>query len=221
MGMGGWENCILQDVCEINPKRADISSYSDDTEVSFVPMSAVSELSGQIESLQTKPLVEVKKGYTNFSEGDVIFAKITPCMENGKSAIVGVLANNTGFGSTEFHVLRCSAKLSNRYLHYMVRNQKFRDEAQAVMAGAVGQQRVPKDFLEKYPLFLPPLPEQQEIVRILDSLFEKEQQARELCNVIDEIDLMKKAILARAFRGELSTNVSGEESTLRLLGDSA
>jgi type I restriction enzyme S subunit len=138
-------------------------------------------------------------------------------MENGKSAVVGSLVNDIGFGSTEFHVLRCSERLYNRFLYHLVRWQMFRDEAKQVMTGAVGQQRVPKEFLEQYSINLPPLSEQKDIVRILDNLLENEQKAKELCDVIDKIDLMKKSILARAFRGELGTNNPEEESAIELL----
>lgn len=215
--MESWIECELQDVCTVNPQKAGINGLDDNLSVTFVPMSAVSEVKGAIVDHIIKPLGEVRKGYTNFIEGDVLFAKITPCMENGKSAVAGKLINNIGFGSTEFYVLRCSEKIYNHYLYHLVRNQSFRDKAKAVMTGAVGQQRVPKSFLEKYPLHFPTLPEQKEIVRILDSLFEKEQKAKELYDVIEKIDLMKKAILARAFRGELGTNDPNEESAVELL----
>lgn len=86
------------------------------------------------------------------------------------------------------------------------------------MAGAVGQQRVPKSFMENYPLNLPSVPEQTEIVRILDDLLAKEQQAKEAAEkVLEQIDLIKKAILARAFRGELGTNDPTEESAAELI----
>ena len=75
-----------------------------------------------------------------------VFAKITPCMENGKSAVIGKLVNDIGFGTTEFFVLRCGNKLYNRYLYHLVRDQHFRDEAKSVMTGAVGQQRVRRAF---------------------------------------------------------------------------
>ncbi|MDV0447525.1 Type-1 restriction enzyme EcoKI specificity protein [Methanosarcinaceae archaeon Ag5] len=206
ISIDNWSVHTLGEVCTINPPKSDVSKCVDDLDVSFIPMPAVSEISGKIETPQIKHLGDVKKGYTNFCEGDVIFAKITPCMENGKSAIVGPLVNNIGFGSTEFYVLRCSPKLNSRYLHYMVRNQKFRDEAQADMTGAVGQQRVPRSFLENYSLSLPDIFEQQEIVHILDGIFEKENHAFELYDIIEKIDLIKKSILAKAFRGKLGTN---------------
>jgi len=213
-----WEENLLGEICEINPKRISTKELDDDIEVSFVPMSSVSDIKGVIEQPLVKKLAEVKKGFTNFSVGDVIFAKITPCMENGKSAVVENLMNGIGFGSTEFHVLRCSERLYNRYLYHLVRWKKFRDEARQVMTGAVGQQRVPKEFLEQYTINTPPVKEQIEIVRILDNLLEKKQKARELCDIIiKNIEQLKKSILARAFRGELNTNNPGEESALELL----
>ena len=181
-------------------------------------MSALSEVYGEITNPQTKPLKEVKTGFTNFSEGDVVFAKITPCMENGKSAVIGRLVNDIGYGTTEFYVLRCSGKLYNRYLYHLVRDKHFRDEAKSVMTGAVGQQRVPKSFLEKYPLYLPSMPEQEEICRVLDEMFAKERKVKNFSeNVIKQIDVIKKSILARAFRGELGTNDPAEGSAVGIL----
>lgn len=216
--MESWEQCSLSDVCTVNPKKADTKDLPDELEVSFFPMSALSEIYGDITDPQTRLLKEVRSGFTNFSEGDVVFAKITPCMENGKSAVVGKLVNDIGYGTTEFFVLRCSDRLYNRFLYHLVRDKLFRDKAKAVMAGAVGQQRVPKRYLETYKLNLPKFNEQREIVRILDGSFAKEQQTKEAAEaVLDQIDLMKKSILARAFRGELGTNDPNEESAVELL----
>lgn len=150
VGMESWEQCSLSDVCTVNPKKADTKDLPDELEVSFFPMSALSEIYGEITDPQTRLLKEVRSGFTNFSEGDVVFAKITPCMENGKSAVVGKLVNDIGYGTTEFFVLRCSDRLYNRFLYHLVRDKLFRDKAKAVMAGAVGQQRVPKRYLETY-----------------------------------------------------------------------
>lgn len=216
--MESWEQCSLSDVCTVNPKKADTKDLPDELEVSFFPMPALSEIYGEITDPQTRLLKEVRSGFTNFSEGDVVFAKITPCMENGKSAVVGKLVNDIGYGTTEFFVLRCSDRLYNRFLYHLVRDKLFRDKAKAVMAGAVGQQRVPKRYLETYKLNLPKFNEQREIVRILDGSFAKEQQTKEAAEaVLDRIDLMKKSILARAFRGELGSNDPSEESAVELL----
>lgn len=218
VGMESWEQCSISDVCTVNPKKADTKDLPDELEVSFFPMPALSEIYGEITDPQTRLLKEVRSGFTNFSEGDVVFAKITPCMENGKSAVVGKLVNDIGYGTTEFFVLRCSDRLYNRFLYHLVRDKLFRDKAKAVMAGAVGQQRVPKRYLETYKLNLPKFNEQREIVHILDGSFAKQQQAKEAAEaVLDQIELMKKSILARAFRGELGTNDPSEESAVELL----
>ena len=213
-----WEQVVLSDICKINPKKLDTRNLPDDLEVSFFPMPALSEIYGEITDPQIRTLKEVRTGFTNFSEGDIVFAKITPCMENGKSAVIGKLVNDIGFGTTEFFVLRCGNKLYNRYLYYLVRDQHFRDKAKTVMTGAVGQQRVPKSFLEEYQIQLPSVAEQKEIIRILDDLFAKEMKVKEASEaVIEQIDVMKKAVLARAFRGELGTNDPKEESAVELL----
>lgn len=218
VGMKSWETTILKNVCKVNPKKIDTNGLPDNLEVSFFPMASLSEIYGKITEPQTRLLKDVKNGFTNFSEGDVVFAKITPCMENGKSAIIAKLVNDIGYGTTEFYVLRCGEKLYNKYLYYVIRDIKFRNKAKSVMAGAVGQQRVPKSFMENYPLNLPSVIEQSEIVHILDHLLTKEQQAKEAAEkVLEQIDITKKAILARAFRGELGTNDPNEESAMELL----
>lgn len=216
--LSSWENGILMDFCKINPKKINTKEFDDDMIVSFIPMPCVSDIWGKIIKKELRKLGEVKKGYTNFCEGDVLFAKITPCMENGKSAIVDKLENDIGFGSTEFYVLRCDEnKLNNKYLHYFVRQKTFRDEAKGEMTGAVGQQRVPKTFLENYKMKVPTLEEQQEIVNILDKLLAKYNKIKNLEQQLEKIELLKKAILAKAFRGELGTNNPDEESAENLL----
>lgn len=216
--LSSWENGILMDFCKINPKKINTKEFDDDMIVSFIPMPCVSDIWGNIVKKELRKLGEVKKGYTNFCEGDVLFAKITPCMENGKSAIVDKLENDIGFGSTEFYVLRCDEnKLNNKYLHYFVRQKTFRDEAKGEMTGAVGQQRVPKTFLENYKMKVPTIEEQQEIVNILDKLLAKYNKIKNLEQQLGKIELLKKAILAKAFRGELGTNNPDEESAENLL----
>ncbi len=102
----GWLLTTLSEVCEINPPKPPKNALSADAPVTFVPMPAVDEEKGAITAPQTRPFAEVRNGYTAFRENDVIMAKITPCMENGKAAIAQGLTNGLAFGSTEFHVLR-------------------------------------------------------------------------------------------------------------------
>lgn len=162
-----WPLAKLGDVCELNPKLPKGHPLRDDTEVSFVPMAAVSELSCSITAPQVRSFSDVRKGYTFFCEDDVLFAKITPCMENGKAAIARNLANGHGFGSTEFHVLRAKAEVLPEWLHFYVRQPSFRHEAKRNFTGTGGQQRVPVSFLAGSDIPLPPLSEQRRIVDLL------------------------------------------------------
>ncbi|MDG3043200.1 restriction endonuclease subunit S [Bacillus sp. B6(2022)] len=142
---------------------------------------------------------------------------MTPCMENGKAAIAKNLKNGFGFGSTEFHVLRTSECINETYIHYFVRSKKFRLEAKREMTGAVGQQRVPKEFLINYPLPLPPKEEQDVIVRTLSEIFSKDHFVEQSLHIESKLELIKQSILSKAFRGELGTNNPSEENSIELL----
>jgi len=181
----GWEMLPLGEVCEINPRRPRLSR-NDDTPTSFVPMAAVDEVQGVIADLQTRPYCKVKRGYTYFEEGDVLFAKITPSMQNGKSVITRGLIDSFGFGSTEFHVLRPFSRVIPEWVHLFVRQKSFRDEAMQHFRGAVGQQRVPAEFLESYSFPLPPLDEQRRIVARIEELFARIEKARRLRAAADQ-----------------------------------
>ncbi len=121
--------------------------------------------------IQTRPFGEVAGSYTYFADGDVLLAKITPCFENGKLGIASNLTNGVGFGSSEYIVFRPIQTLSKDWLYYCLSQQSFRDEGAAKMTGAVGHKRVAKEFIESYPIPVPPLAEQQRIVAFLDEAF--------------------------------------------------
>ena len=153
----GWGLKLLGTCCEINPKKGQDGRLTPNLEVSFIPMTAVSE-HGSIELSETRKYDDVKSGFTYFSENDVLFAKITPCMENGKGAVTKGLKNGIGFGSTEFHVLRPLSGISNPFWIYTVTIFKqFRLDAEANMTGSAGQRRVPASFLENFKITLPPI----------------------------------------------------------------
>ena len=161
----GWGLTALGQCCELNPKRP--KGIADDVDVSFVPMPAVSE-EGHMDCSIIKPYSEVKKGFTYFAENDVLFAKITPCMENGKGAIAKGLSNGIGAGSTEFHVLRPIAGKSNPYWLYIITMfDEFRIGARKVMTGTGGQLRVPINYLSDYPITLPPIALQEQFAAIV------------------------------------------------------
>jgi type I restriction enzyme S subunit len=175
----------LGEVCLINPKSC---TLRDDTEVSFIPMTKVGE-HGEFDASEIKNYSEVKKGFTNFQNGDILFAKITPCMENGKGAIAHNMKNGIGFGSTEFHVLRPDTdKITSEWLYYLTTWKAFRKEAERNMTGSAGQKRVPKTFLENYVVNLPDIDTQKsenKILRKLDDLiFLRKQQLAKLDELI-------------------------------------
>ena len=162
-----WRLARLGDVCKINPKKTDDTRLKSDLQVSFVPMPAVSE-KGEIDSSEIKVYDEVKTGFTYFREDDVLFAKITPCMENGKGAVAKGLCNGIGFGSTEFHVLRPIENISNSYWIYAVTSfEQFRVDAASNMTGSAGQRRVPASFLESYRVSIPPIELQNEFANFV------------------------------------------------------
>ena len=134
-------------------------------------MAAVEAGTGQIDLSQTRLFADVRKGYTRFSEGDVLFAKITPSMENGKVAVAKGLTNYSGCGSTEFHVLRPGKCMSGDFLLFFLLQDTFRREARGHMAGTAGQLRVPAEFLREALIALPPLPEQRRIVAEIEKQF--------------------------------------------------
>ena len=131
---------------------------------------ALADVAGTIQRVERRPLSQVRKGYTHFADGDVIFAKITPCMENGKVALVPPLANHVGFGSTEFHVLRSSGAVEPKWIAYYVSQLEFRKAARQDMSGSAGQLRVQSGWLASATLPVAPLAEQSRILLCLEEL---------------------------------------------------
>jgi len=199
-----WTHGVISEFAEINPSRKGQVTLKGEDFVSFVPMRAVDDITGTIARAEPRPFQEVSKGYTWFQDGDVIFAKITPCMENGKSAIANNLVNGIGFGSTEFHVLRPSNKVLAEWLYILVRSKQFRDDAAAHFKGTAGQQRVPQRFLDNKVIPVPPLDEQRRIVAYLDSVQARLASLRELQSVTgEELSALLPSVLDKAFKGEL------------------
>ena len=154
----------LSSVARVNPGR--VKELAPASLVTFVQMEAVSEISGAIVDGEEVLLEEVSRGYTPFEEGDLIWAKITPCMQNGKSAVARNLTNGVGFGSTEFHVIRPinSEETLPEYLWVLLRLASIRNAAKRFFIGSAGQQRVPADFLGDLVIPLPPKEVQRTIV---------------------------------------------------------
>ena len=164
----GWGLVPLGSVCSINPKKSHDQRLVSGAEVSFVPMPAVTER-GEIDATAIKEYDEVKTGFTYFAENDVLFAKITPCMENGKGAVAKGLHNGIGFGSTEFHVLRpISGKTDPSWIYALTAFSQFRMDAVSNMTGSAGQRRVPASFLENYRVSLPPIALQEQFAAFVE-----------------------------------------------------
>ena len=200
----GWQVASLCMVTEVNPKL-DKSAGNDNPTVSFVPMPAVGAGTGTIDVSRTRSLQDVKKGYRHFREGDVLFAKITPCMENGKMAIVPSLKHGLGFGSTEFHVLRPNREISAQYIYYFVSSEQFRRDAQHNMTGAVGQRRVPAPYLADQSVPVPPAREQHRIVAKIEELFsELDKGVESLKTAQAQLKVYRQAVLKHAFEGKLT-----------------
>ncbi len=165
-------------------------------------MAAVDEINGSIALPQLRPYNQASKGYTPFKENDVLFAKITPCMQNGKAAIARNLSGGLGFGSTEFHVLRPIPELLSQWVFAFIRQPSFRSAAEANFTGSAGQKRVPADFLKGFPIPVPPLAEQTRIVNLLE-------EASELRKLRAEADRRTDALIPAIFNelfGDPSTN---------------
>ena len=177
-----WEKFVkMNEICEINPKKSEISDLRN-IMVSFVPMQSVTE-DGKIYTDDKRNINDVKSGFTYFRENDVLFAKITPCMENGKGAIAVNLENKIGFGSTEFHVIRPGKYVNPLWIYTLTATKEFRKQAEMSMTGSAGQKRVSSKYLENYRIGVPPITLQNkfsEIVKQIDKQkFEIEKSLKE------------------------------------------
>lgn len=201
----GWKLVTILDACEINPPKPPKDFLPADAPVTFVPMPAVDADMGAITNPQIKPYLEVRNGFTSFRDGDVIMAKITPCMENGKAAIVRGMKNGIGFGSTEFHVMRSRGEILPEYLFYYIRQKSFRNEAESHFTGSVGQKRVPTDFIKQSVIPLPPLDEQQRIVARVEALLSHVDAAGDRLSRVPAImKRFRQSVLAAACSGRLT-----------------
>ncbi len=200
---GTWPVVPIGEVVVINPRPSD-NKLADDALASFIPMKCMEEESGRFEPLGDRKVADVRKGYTPFRDGDVLFAKVTPCMENGKGAVMKGLTNGIGFGSTEFFALRPADCLDASYLFHFVLQSSFRQQAARNMTGAVGLRRVPKTYLEQQPIPLPPLPEQRRIVAEIEKQFTRlEAGVSALKRVQANLKRYRAAVLKAACEGKL------------------
>lgn len=158
-----YDNVKLSSCAWINPYTS-FRGMDPDTLISFIPMEVIDECYCEVTSLLKKPIAD-SSGFTKFQNDDLLWAKITPCMQNGKSVVARGLTNGLGCGSTEFFVIRPRTnQLYIDYLQALLHMKAIRRTAMLYFGGSAGQQRVSINFIETFNVPLPPKEKQEEIV---------------------------------------------------------
>lgn len=189
----------LRDLADINPRPQTARGS-----VAFVPMAAVDDGVGVISRPEIKQANEVGSGFKQFRRNDVIFARITPCMQNGKSAVMDLPEVEVGYGSTEFHVIRSGPDVLPEWIHRVVRSRSFRAAAAERFTGTAGQQRVPADFLRTVSVPVPSLDRQRELVAKIDRIAGLGARLREARAFgLQHAQALEKSLLNAAFTGLL------------------
>ena len=195
-----WCWCRMDRLYTINPKV----SAPDEIEAAFVPMERIEAGLSSAFTFEIQSWSKARKGHTQFADGDIAFAKISPCFENRKSIIIEGLPNGIGGGTTELIVLR-NRMVDRQYTYYQICADRFIQGGRQTYSGTVGQQRISMDYVRSYPIPLPPLHEQHRIVDQIERLFAELDEAKERAQaVIDSYEDRKASILHRAFTGELT-----------------
>lgn len=195
-----WCWTHLGKLYQINPKNL----AEDFVDAAFIPMEKIAPGFVNEYSFDVQPWCKAKKGHTQFADGDVAFAKISPCFENRKSMLLNNLPNGIGGGTTELVILRQS-HMNQKYTFWFISQEQFIRGGIATYSGTAGQQRISMDYVRTYPIPVPPLLEQQRIVDRIESLFAKLDEAKQKAlATLDSFETRKAAILHKAFTGELT-----------------
>ena len=216
---GHWDVIRLRFVADLNPSKSEIAALDKNTLISFLPMDAVGD-DGTINLERERPISELETGYTYFRDGDVTIAKITPCYENGKGAVMRGLRGGIGFGTTELIVVRPRPdKTTGEYLHWWFVSTPFRQLGESHMYGAGGQKRLPDDFVRDFVMAMPAAEEQLQIASFLD------HETAKIDALVDEqrrlIDLLKEkrqAVISQAVTKGLDLTVEMKDSGVAWLG---
>ena len=213
----GWEWCRISSIFQLNPKI----EANDDTLAAFIPMEAISAVYSSEYSYYERRWKEIKSGFTQFADGDIAFAKITPCFQNRKSAVFSNLPNGIGAGTTELKVLRPYGETINRFFAlYFLESPYFIDEA--TFKGTANQQRIASGYLENKLFPLPPIEEQRrianKIAEVLPMVDRYGTAQTKLDNLNVELkNILKKSILQEAIQGKLVPQIVEEGTAQELL----
>ena len=213
----GWTETNLSNIVVVNPKNRDVTPQSS----GFIPMAlAPTDFNGNLQ-FEEREWEEIKKKYTHFANGDIIFAKVTPCFENGKAAIVAGLPNGIGAGSSEFYVLRPLGEgISASYIFANIKSHEFMQAGAENMTGAVGLRRVPRKFVEGFTINLPPLAEQKVIADKLDTLLAKVESIKaRLDNIPQILKTFRQSVLVAAVSGKFLKEWNASSKTLLDIAD--
>ena len=215
-----WEVKRLRFVAQLNPSKSEASNLPRDTKASFLPMEAIGD-DGSLNLERERELSEVETGYTYFRDGDVAVAKITPCFENGKGALMSGLLNGIGFGTTELIVARpFPEELLGAFLQYLFISPDFRKLGESHMYGAGGQKRVPDDFVRNFATAFPPPEEQAHIATFLDretaKIDELVAEQRRLMELLKE---KRQSVISHAVTRGLNPDAPLKPSGVEWLGD--
>ena len=197
-----WEVLPLKRLATLSP-TVKVENRKSKELVTFLAMEKVST-SGNIEQDTFLPICNVSQGFTIFNRGDVIIAKITPCFENGKSAWLNTLATDFGYGSTEFHVVRCSQRILGSFLYLIVSSPLFLTAGEAMMTGSAGQKRVPSSFIQNFPTAIPNIEEQARIVNEVHEEFNQIDFVIQSSNYqIEKLKEYKTTLINSAVTGKI------------------
>ena len=214
-----WEWTRIGNVFQINPRN----NLPDELETGFVPMALLSDGFCSRHSYEPKKWKDIKNGFTHFANNDIVIAKITPCFQNRKSAVVTGLPNGFGAGTTELHVLRDNTKeLFMPYFLLICKTQAFIQDGVKNFSGTAGQQRIGKDFISKYLIPVPPVSDQERIVQrlhLLEPLLISYENAYD--SIVNQQKnfpaQLKRSILQYAVQGKLVSQDPADEPAAILL----
>jgi type I restriction enzyme S subunit len=214
-----WKKKRLRYVAKLNPSKSELSGIGRDTDVSFLPMEAIGE-DGSLNLEYVRNIADVETGYTYFRDNDVTLAKITPCFENGKGAIMRGLTSGIGFGTTELIVARpIATETTSEYLYWLFNSIPFRKQGESAMYGAGGQKRVPDNFVRDFTVAFPPLSEQQIISTFLDhetvQIDELVMEQKQLITLLKE---KRQAVISHAVTKGLDPTVPMKDSSIAWMG---